>query len=373
MIWRHFAERARPVLHLDCEQPLVRDWCGSAPLFLADLDRLLNEPTALFFDEVQHLEDAGLFVKGLVDRKLGVPILVTGSSSYHLGARTRESLAGRATRTRILPFSLAEICHDLGDLSEILREKKIRERFDRHIRFGGYPAVWLSEQPDVLLADLVEAFVLRDASDLFEIGRPDAFRRLLHLAARQAGDLVNFTEWSSALGIARETVARYLEILESAHIVVTLPPFAGGKRAEVTSRPKIFLVDPGLRNRLLHDFSPFDERVDRGPLLESWVFSELWKALPPDATLHFWRSSSKAEVDFVMVRGDKILAIEVKASALRRPKLSRSSRSFLEAYAPERFAIASMGLRHEERIDDVPVEWLQPWDLRARIEEIFPP
>lgn len=368
-LWTYLAERGTPVLFLDCEQALVRAWCRSAPLFLADLETLVTQPVTLFFDEVQHLEEAGLFIKGLVDRSIGVPILVTGSSSYHLGARTRESLAGRATRTRLLPFSLAEISQDLGSKPPAIRERLVGERWVRHLAIGGYPAVWLGADPESLLADLVEAIILRDASDLFRIGRPDAFRRLLRLLATQVGSLVNLSEWSGVLGIGRDTVASYLEILEASHVAATLTPYAGGRRAELTSRPKVYLVDNGIRNRLAHDFKPLAERADAGATLENWVFTELWKALPEDATLHFWRSASGAEVDFVVERAGTVVGIEVKASRLARPALSRSSRSFLDAYRPPLFLVVNTGVTHRAEIAATTIQWVQPPDLAARVAE----
>jgi len=371
VIWAYLAERGEPALYVDCEQPLIQEWCRSAPLFVADLEPFLSPLVPLFFDEVQHLEEAGLFFKGLVDRKIGVPILVTGSSSYHLGARTRESLAGRATRTRLLPFSLAEVCQELRDRPPRVRERLTEERFARHVLVGGYPEVWLSDTPEVLLTDLVQAIILRDASDLHRIGRPDAFRRLLRLLAGQVGDLVNLAEWASILGINRDTVAAYVEILESGHIAVRLPPFAGGKRAEVTSRPKIYLVDNGIRNQLVGSFKAVAERPDAGSVLESWVFTELWKLLPDDATLHFWRSASGAEVDFVLVRGDAVMGVEVKAGALRRPTLPRAARSFLDAYRPRAFLLVNTGLDHEEEIQGAQVQWIRPWDLAERVRPLL--
>lgn len=370
-LWTYLAERGEPALFVDCEQPLVREWCRSAPLFLVDLEGLVARPVTLFFEEIQHLEEAGLFLKGLVDRRVGVPLLVTGSSSYHLGARTRESLAGRATRTRLLPLSFAEVCQDLGEKPRILRDRLEEERFARHLIFGGYPAVWLSQTPEVLLTDLVEAVVLRDASDLFRIARPDAFRQLLRLLAGQTGSLVNLSEWASVLGISRDTVASYLDILESSHLIKTLSPYAGGKRAELTARPKVYLLDNGLRNRLLHDFRPLEERTDAGSLLESWVATELWKVLPEGATLHFWRSASGAEVDFVIAQGDRVLPVEVKADRRGRPALSRSLRSFLDAYQPATALVVNSGLTHQDRIGETEVEWILPPQFQRRVAEVF--
>ncbi|GMR24374.1 MAG: ATP-binding protein [Acidobacteriota bacterium] len=370
-IWHYLSNQQEPVLFIDCEQPGIQSWCRSAPLFLKDLEELVATPVVLFFEEAQHLEEAGLFIKGLVDRVPKASILVTGSSAFHLQSRTRESLAGRATRTRLLPFSLAELLWDMGDRPKAIHRRLLEERFGRHSIVGGYPDVWLSETPEIELTDLVEAIILRDASDLFRIGRPDAFRRVLRLAATQAGNLVNVSEWSSIVGVSRDTVASYLEILESSHVVTLVRPFVGGRRAEITSTPKVFLVDNGIRSRLLHDFKLLDERVDKGATLENWVFTELWKELPEGASLHFWRSASGAEVDFVITRGDTIVGIEVKSERLRRASIPRAARSFLRAYEPKQLWLVNMGFESREQIGVTDVFWTAPTDVAARVGEAF--
>lgn len=370
-IWAYLAELGQPVLFLDCEQRLVRNWCQSAPTFLADLSVLALQTPQLFFEEVQHLEEAGLFLKGLVDRKVAAPVLVTGSSSYHLGARTRESLAGRASRVRILPFSLAEVCQDLEGLAPIVRLHRRQERYDRHVVVGGYPAVWLSAQPEEMLTELVEAVILRDASDLFKIQRPDAFRLLLRLLAGQVGSLVNLAEWASILGVNRDTVASYLSILDESHIIASVFPYVGGKRAELTSRPKVFLLDNGIRNRLVHDFSPLAGRVDAGAMLENWVASELVKSIPEGESLRYWRSAAGAEVDFVLTYGDSVVGIEVKAAELQRPQLKRSAHSFLAAYRPRHFLVVNTGLSQREFHGKTEVHWLHPADLSDRVRELL--
>jgi len=217
--------------------------------------------------------------------------------------------------------------------------------------------------------------VCRNLADRARIARPDAFRQLLRLIAGQAGQLVNLSQWASILGIGRETVASYLEILEASHIIFTLTPFAGGRRMELTTRPKVFLLDDGLRNLLIDDFRPLAEREDAaGPLLESWVAAELRKILPAGAALHFWQSASRAKVDFVLVRGDRIVAVEVKAGRLDRPLLSKSVHSFLAAYQPAATLIVNSGLSHRQPAGTAAtgeVEWLLPIHLAARITELF--
>jgi predicted AAA+ superfamily ATPase len=366
-LWAHLARLDQPVLFLDCEQLLVRQWCHSAPLFLDDLRALSEEPVALFLEEAQHLENAGLFIKGIVDRRYGAPILVSGSSSFHLGDAIRESLAGRATRDVLLPFSLAEVTQQLKGRPEIVRRAHSREILDRHLRIGGYPEVWLSPNPERVLTELVEAIILRDASDLHPIGRPEAFRRLLGLAASQVGNLVNLAEWGSILGIARDTVASYLEILESGHVLRLLPPWAGGRRSELTRSQKVYFIDNGLRNRLVHSFAPIGERPDSGAVLENWVFTELIKAVPRGTGIHFWRSTSKAEVDFVVDTPGGPIGIEVKAGGAPRPSIPRSARSFIEAYEPSTFIMVSATIHESSKLGRTEILWVAPEDLATGV------
>jgi predicted AAA+ superfamily ATPase len=172
-------------------------------------------------------------------------------------------------------------------------------------------------------------------------------------------------------GVSRDTVASYLEILESGHVAVALPPFVGGRRAEITSRPKIYLVDNGIRNRLVHDFHPLQERTDSGPALENWVFTELWKSLPEGASLHFWRSASGAEVDFVVHRAAVTVAVEVKAGRLSRPRLPRAARSFIEAYEPHAFFMVQSGITHRQREGGTEVRWLRAREVAAAVGSAF--
>ena len=366
-VWSHLATRPEPVLFIDCEQAAIRAWCRSAPLFLADLETLGAEPTALLFEEVQHLQEAGLFLKGVVDRKPGVEIFVTGSSSYHLRARTRESLAGRATRTRLLPFSLAEVTRDLEHEPPALRRAHQEERFERHLVFGGYPETWLSESPRDSLTELAGSIVLPDTSDLHRVGLPEAYRRLLKLLASQVGSLVNVSEWSSVLGISRETVLAYLDRMEDEHLVARLSPFAGGRRSELIRRPKIFLVDNGLRNWLSGDLRPLEHIGNPGPLFENWAFTELDKALPADALLHYWRSTSGTEVDFVIAFSDHLVAVEVKADPMSRPRLPRGCRSFADAYQPARLVVLNRSLEYSGRLGETELIWTTPWRLCEKV------
>ncbi len=346
LLWRWLGQHGVPPLYLNAEEHLIREWCTSAAQVRGDLAELVAPDAPVLIDEAQHLDEAGLLIKGLVDGGLPNPLFVTGSSAFHLRARTRESLAGRAARVELHPLSLAELTHGAADLPPLLWRQRARELALRQMAVGSYPAPWQSSTPDTALFELLEAHVIRDASDLYQVRDISAFRTLLGLVARQVGDLVNYSEWASICGAARSTVASWVDLLTESHIVERIRPFAGGRRAELTGRPKVFFRDVGLRNALVGPTSPFESAVDRGKRLECWVFAELRKqlsSLHPMDVLRFWRSKGGAEVDFVLDRPWGLLAVEVKAGALRPGRLPRSTRSFLDAYAPARLVMVHLG------------------------------
>ncbi len=341
LLWKHLEESGSPALHLNCEEPSVRDWLRSPALFLADLAELEIDVPAFFFEEIQALDEAGLFLKGLADRHTGRALYATGSSSFHLEAATRESLAGRADRHLLLALSVAEVADTLGG-GRGLRRPDLTAAIERLLVYGGYPRVYTSPSPSEELAGLVEAFIVRDASDRFRIRHVAALRKILQLAASQIGNLCKMDEWASLAGVSGDTVADYCQILEDTHILRLVRPFVGGKRAEITRAPKAYFLDNGVRNQIFGGFHPWHDRTDRGALLENLVFGELSKRFNPLLdSIRYWRSKSGAEVDFVVEHRGRRLAFEVKAGD-PRGKVSRGARSFIEAYEPETLVIVHL-------------------------------
>jgi len=112
-------------------------------------------------------------------------------------------------------------------------------------------------------------------------------------------------------------------------------------------------------------------RIDKGALLENQVFTEIHKALPFQASLKFWRSRSGAEVDFVIEFAGKIFGLEVKSASLKRPAVGRSSRSFLDAYHPDQFAILNMTLCKAVDIGGDEVNFITPGVLPEWVESLF--
>jgi predicted AAA+ superfamily ATPase len=233
--------------------------------------------------------------------------------------------------------------------------------------FGGYPTVLTAEDPRRELATLVEAFVVRDASDRFRIRHTAALRKILELAASQVGNLVNLSEWAALSGVSNDTVADYCRLLEETHLIRLVRPFVGGKRAEITGARKVFLLDNGIRNQLFGGFPSAAERPDRGALLENLVFTELAKTVHPLLDgLYSWRSKSGAEMDFVLEHQGRLLACEVKAGE-SRGSLSRSARSFLDAYRPGLLLLVNRSDQPEQTLGPTRVKALRPEALAGAV------
>jgi len=365
MVWHLLHVYLPNVMFFNMEEPLFRD------IQAVDLVELIQTEysfiRAIFIDEAQHMNEAGLFIKGLIDMKIDIPVFVTGSSSYHLLSKTRESLAGRATRCRLLPFSLRELLNFASPVNQALARHLSDEIAQHQLIFGSYPGVYLSEIRDSkinILNNLVESLILRDASDMFRIERIDAFRKLMTLLALRIGNIINISELASLCGVNTGTINNYIEIMEESHIIKKVLPFAGGKRREIKGAQKIFFIDNGIRNALLNSFpSNVNQVSDAGAIFENWVFSELYKSTPFLGTIRYWRSKSKAEVDFVIEYAGKLYAIEAKYTSFKKPELNRSAHSFIEAYKPDRFIMLNLALDYDLDVRGTKVSFCTPYAL----------
>jgi len=370
LIWRTLAERSGRALFLDCQELAIREWLASPALFLADLRALNAGVDSLLFEEIQHLPEAGLFLKGLVDRRTGMDIYATGSSSFDLEADTRESLAGRAFRHLLLPLSVDELAATISG-SGPMKEARLADLVEEMLVYGSFPVVRTSDNAGRELAHLVESFIIRDASDRFRIRHIAAFRKLLELMASQIGNLCNFSEWAAICAISNNTVAEYGRLLEETHTIRLVRPFVGGKRAEITTAPKVYFIDTGVRNLLFGGFAPAETRVERGALLENLVFSELMKHTNPLLdTIRFWRSKSGGEVDFVVEHQGRLLALEVKYGD-SRGRLTRAARSFIQAYAPESLVVVNDTSYPNRKTGNSAVSFIRPWEVAAAIRRFL--
>ena len=168
--------------------------------------------------------------------------------------------------------------------------------------------------------------------------------KLINALALQIGNIINYHELSNISGFNYHDLLNYINILEKTFICIRSTPFYINKRTELVKAPKIFFLDNGFRNIILKNFQLIKNRIDKGALYENFIVSELIKK---DLKIRYWRTKSKAEVDFVIEKHDRIIPVEIK-SDLKEPMISKSFSSFINKYKPKKGLILSERLFEEK-------------------------
>lgn len=318
----------------------VRSLFASANTFLEYI-QFNNEMKYIFIDEVQRLENPGLFLKSIHDLNLNLKIIVSGSSQLELRAKLKEFLVGRLRQLEIPRLTFSEI----RELSPNIPKQSVLESM---MMYGSYPEIAKQEnieEKKLLLNDIYQTYLQKDIADFAKIENIDAFNKLLILLAAQIGTLLNIHHLSKTLRISAQKISDFIDVLEGTFIIKRLYPFFKNYKKEISKTPKIYFMDLGLRNLLLANWQPLELRSDQGALFENLVFLELYnKDVYKIKHYHFWRTTNQTEIDFIVEEGTSIKAIEAKYSNTKKTK---AFDTFTEYY-PE----ATTGLITSETIGD---------------------
>ncbi len=276
--------------------------------------------SVVFIDEAQRIENSGLSLKIIHDNCEGIQMVVTGSSSFELTDKLKESMTGRKWSYKLYPISFSEILQHTNYL-ETLRTVESR------LLYGSYPEVLNNpgNERGVLL-ELMSDYLYKDVFSLKDVRKPDAIEALLKALAFQIGSQVSYRELSQLAKIDKETIERYINLLEEAFIIFRLGSFSRNLRNELKFSKKIYFVDVGIRNALINQFSPLDLRNDTGGLWENYLISERRKKIEYEGlyrSTYFWRTNRQQEIDYIEEYDGKLHAYEFKwgqNSKLKIPK-----------------------------------------------------
>ena len=314
----------------------------------------------IFIDEVQYLENPSSFLKLAADHHKGLKLIVSGSSSFAIKSKFRESLVGRTVDFEIHNLSFQEFLSFKEyrfEPGKVFTQKKIdelRSQFKEYALYGGYPKIVLTPELDKkerYLQQIIDTYVKKDIRDLANVKDLDKFNKLLEALSSQSGQLLNVAELSNTVNIAKQTVEKYLFILENTYIIKLVRPFSGNLRSELFKTPKIFFYDTGLMQMLWLRSLP---KELMGTVFETSVFSELVKKYGKDAVYH-WRTKDKKEIDFILKNRKGTLPIEVK---LRFEHFKQTSMTFFNAQYKGR-AYKVVGLTGTPRDE----HQVYPWDI----------
>jgi predicted AAA+ superfamily ATPase len=286
----------------------------------------------LVVDEAQKILHIGINLKLIVDHIPDVRVIVTGSSSFDLARSTGEPLTGRKFTLKLFPLAQLEI----GQIEKIYQTEA---NLENRLIYGSYPEIVLmpdNHGREQYLKEIVSSYLYKDVLELDGVRHSAKISRLLQLIAFQIGKEVSLSELGTSLGMSKNTVERYLDLLEKAFVVQRLTGFSRNLRNEITKNCRYYFLDNGIRNALINNFNLLEQRNDAGELWENYIIIERLKRqeyLSGAANNYFWRTYTKQELDFVEEREGRLFGYEIKWGKAK----PRPPKEWLSAYPEASF------------------------------------
>ena len=330
---------------------------------------MLSEPTLFFrnnadkivcLDEIQQVPELFSVLRSEIDRdRRNGRFILLGSASRELLQNTSETLAGRIGLIDMTPFTYEEL-YGSSDFD-----------INRFWLRGGYPDSYLSENDEyssLWRESFIRTYIERDIPQFgFQITSRQMLRLML-MIAHNHGQLLNSSKLGESLGITHPTVKRYVDVLEQTYLIRSLPPFFANTKKRIVKSPKIYVRDTGLLHQLLQ-IRTFND------LLGHPVFGASWEGLVVEnvcssvlnAEFSFFRSATSEEMDLIVQKNGRVVAIECKASTA--PQIAQGFWNAVDIIRPDRtFVVAPVERKYEihENVDVVNLG-----DLLLSLYDIF--
>lgn len=304
-------------------------------LMLADRrpDEILDIAPNLVIDEVQRSPGFLHAVKRTVDKDRSRRIVLSGSANLLLLRNVSESLAGRAVYFNLMPFSYGESLGRKGEglLNSFLKTGTIspglmkrvqeKERVEFNL-FRGFlpPAVSLKKEGHISTwwQSYVKTYLERDMREISAISHLPDFRKMMELLALRTSNILKQSEISRDAALSQATAGRYINILEASNLFMKLRPYSRNISKRLIKAPKAFFIDPGLTASLAgaNSIAGLDGPL-KGALLESFVLLNLIvyaSVLGGDVFYFRTQGGREKEVDFIIEKDKRVVAVEVKLS-----------------------------------------------------------
>lgn len=270
-----------------------------------ELSELVSGYELVVIDEAQRVKDIGITLKLIADNVEQVRVIATGSSSFELANKLNEPLTGRNRKFYLYPLSITE-------LVDVYGKNHVSQELDSFMTFGMYPEIvnaLTREEKATLIKELAGDYLFKDLFLFGDIRNSFAFEKLVKLLALRIGSEISYTELAKEVGVSRDTIYNYVNLLEQAFIVFRLTPMYTNKTKEINKSHKIYFYDVGVRNALIGNTDPMDIRQDKGAIFENFFIAEKIKERAysmRSSSIHFWRNRQGSEVDFIeSIQADK--------------------------------------------------------------------
>ncbi len=302
--------------YLNCDEIDVLSQFHKADNSLA-LRQMMGKNKLIIIDEAQRVKNIGLKLKLLVDNYPEIQLLVTGSSSLDLSNEVSEPLTGRCDEFWLFSLSTKEVWQKSDSIS---RDRDL----EKWLIYGSYPGVWnleSNEEKSIKIKQLASNYLYKDVLKFNEVKNSEIILKLLQALALQIGNEVSFNELATTVGISKQTIASYIDLLEKVFVIFSLKPYSGNLRQALNKKRKIYFLDVGIRNAIINNQNPLNIRDDVGKLWENFIIAEKYKSqlgLGYKTNLYFWRTYEGQEVDLVEDKGGELKGIEIKIKSKNR-------------------------------------------------------
>ncbi len=262
-------------------------------------------------DEVQYAPELLSYIQVIVDReKKAGQFIISGSQNLLLMESVSQSLAGRVAIFNLLPLALEEIQGTTHAL----------QAYEDYLFKGFYPRIYDQDlSPTSWLLDYIQTYVERDLRQVIKVGDLGAFRQFLEICAGRIGQLVNFSEMGSMVGVSYQTANKWISVLQTSFILHTLRPYHQNFNKRIVKTPKLYFYDTGLACALLNlrSVNEINSHFAKGALFENFVINEVLKNqlnrnLYPKQ--YFWNAAGAHEIDLLLDQGGRLFPIEIKSS-----------------------------------------------------------
>ncbi|OGM25763.1 hypothetical protein A2627_01675 [Candidatus Woesebacteria bacterium RIFCSPHIGHO2_01_FULL_39_28] len=295
--------------YLNCDELDVLSRLQNAETSEA-LKQILGGNKLVVIDEAQRVKNIGLKLKLMVDNFPEIQIVATGSSSFDLANEVNEPLTGRIFEFWLFPLTLNELFTKDQDI-------EADRKLESLLVYGSYPDVYQLESEDLKaqrVKYLASNYLYKDILKFNNIKSSETVLKLLQALALQIGSEVSYNELAAMVGIGKNTVSEYIQLLEKAFIIFRLRPYSGNLRKAIGKMRKIYFLDLGIRNAVINNLNPINIRDDVGKLWENFVISEKYKqqlGLGFATNYYFWRTYDQQEVDLVEDKGGELKGFEI--------------------------------------------------------------
>ncbi|MBU1078259.1 MAG: ATP-binding protein [Spirochaetes bacterium] len=319
-------------LFVNGEDIYIQEYLSSQSI--EKLRNFIGDNKILIIDEAQKIKQIGLNIKLILDNIKDIKVIASGSSSFDLSCQVGEPLTGRKFTFKLFPISQLE-------LNAIQNKAETDSLLETRLIYGSYPEIILNKDNDKniqFLKEMVSSYLYKDILELDGIRHSDKISRILQLLAFQIGKEVSYNELGHQLGMSKNTVEKYCDLLEKTFIIFKLTGFSRNLRKEIIKNPRYYFYDNGIRNALINNYNPLKIRNDIGMLWENYIITEILKKqeyMMISANNYFWRTYDQKEIDLIIEKGGQLLGYEIKWAKGK----SKASEEWLATYENSSFQI----------------------------------